>query len=59
MRLLTRGNRARSVEPTAANKTSSRSHAMLQVSVVGRGQPEGRLLMVDLAGSERASNTKV
>ncbi|XP_065339917.1 kinesin-like protein KIF19 isoform X1 [Cloeon dipterum] len=58
LKLLQRGNKARSVEPTAANKTSSRSHAMLQVSVVGNGEPEGRLLMVDLAGSERASQTQ-
>ncbi|XP_059472539.1 kinesin-like protein KIF19 [Neocloeon triangulifer] len=58
LKLLQRGNKARSVEPTAANRTSSRSHAMLQVSVLGNGQPEGRLLMVDLAGSERASQTQ-
>ena len=33
MRLLRRGNLRRTVEPTAANKTSSRSHAILKVSV--------------------------
>ena len=32
MRLLQRGNRERTQEPTAANKTSSRSHALLMVS---------------------------
>lgn len=61
--LLTRGNRQRTQEPTAANKTSSRSHAVLQVTVRQRSRgadvPEevrvGRLFMVDLAGSERAS----
>ena len=31
MRLLQRGNRERTQEPTAANKTSSRSHALLMV----------------------------
>lgn len=31
MRLLRRGNLRRTVEPTAANKTSSRSHAILKV----------------------------
>ncbi|KAL7979297.1 hypothetical protein Chor_015321 [Crotalus horridus] len=31
--LLTKGNKERTQEPTAANKTSSRSHAVLQVSV--------------------------
>lgn len=33
MRLLQRGNKARTTEPTAANKTSSRSHALLMVNV--------------------------
>ena len=33
MRMLTRGNRERTQEPTAANKTSSRSHALLMVNV--------------------------
>ncbi|XP_037669691.1 kinesin-like protein KIF19 [Choloepus didactylus] len=66
MQLLTKGNRQRTQEPTAANKTSSRSHAVLQVTVRqwGRGSDlaeevrVGRLFMVDLAGSERASQTQ-
>jgi len=32
MDLLVMGNKQRTSEPTAANKTSSRSHAILQVS---------------------------
>ena len=32
MRLLTRGNKERTQEPTAANRTSSRSHALLMAS---------------------------
>ncbi|XDC67889.1 hypothetical protein R6Z07M_019071 [Ovis aries] len=63
MQLLTKGNRQRTQEPTATNKTSSRSHAVLQVIVRRRGRGAhpaeevrvGRLFMVDLAGSERAS----
>lgn len=63
MQLLTKGNRQRTQEPTAANKTSSRSHAVLQVTVRRRSRRAdsleevrvGRLFMVDLAGSERAS----
>lgn len=63
MQLLTKGNRQRTQEPTAANTTSSRSHAVLQVTVRqhrrGTDMPEevrvGRLFLVDLAGSERAS----
>lgn len=66
MQLLTRGNRQRTQEPTATNKTSSRSHAVLQVTVRqqrrGAALAEqvrlGRLFMVDLAGSERASQVR-
>uniref|UniRef100_A0A0P4W4U8 Kinesin motor domain-containing protein n=1 Tax=Scylla olivacea TaxID=85551 RepID=A0A0P4W4U8_SCYOL len=65
MRLLTKGNKERTCEPTAANKTSSRSHALLQVNVrkssikgVGEEVKVGRLFMVDLAGSERAKQTQ-
>ncbi|XP_065775318.1 kinesin-like protein KIF19 [Muntiacus reevesi] len=66
MQLLTKGNRQRTQEPTATNKTSSRSHAVLQVTVRRRGRGAhlaeevrvGRLFMVDLAGSERASQTQ-
>lgn len=67
MQLLTKGNRQRTQEPTATNKTSSRSHAVLQVIVRRRGRGAhpaeevrvGRLFMVDLAGSERASQVRV
>ncbi|XP_059684383.1 kinesin-like protein KIF19 [Gavia stellata] len=62
MQLLARGNRQRTQEPTAANRTSSRSHAVLQVTVHqrrrGRGLRHGRLFMIDLAGSERAAQTQ-
>ncbi|XP_075374775.1 kinesin-like protein KIF19 [Mycteria americana] len=62
MQLLARGNRQRTQEPTAANRTSSRSHAVLQVTVRqrrrGGGLHRGRLFMVDLAGSERAAQTQ-
>lgn len=63
MQLLTRGNRQRTQEPTATNQTSSRSHAVLQVTVRQQSRGSdlvgevhvGKLFMVDLAGSERAS----
>lgn len=63
MQLLTKGNRQRTQEPTAANRSSSRVHAVLQVTVRRRnrgadaleGVHVGRLFLVDLAGSERAS----
>ncbi|XP_071796693.1 kinesin-like protein KIF19 [Asterias amurensis] len=66
MSLLMEGNKERTQEPTAANKTSSRSHAVLQVTVQERNRVHttsqevriGKLFMIDLAGSERASQTK-
>ncbi|XP_029432686.1 kinesin-like protein KIF19 isoform X2 [Rhinatrema bivittatum] len=66
MQLLTKGNKQRTQEPTAANKASSRSHAVLQVTVKQKSRVKditeevrvGRLFMIDLAGSERASQTQ-
>ncbi|KAM5216465.1 kinesin-like protein KIF19 isoform 2-T2 [Hipposideros larvatus] len=66
MQLLMKGNQQRTQEPTAANQTSSRSHAVLQVAVRQRSRVKnvlqevrlGRLFMIDLAGSERASQTQ-
>ena len=65
MRLLLQGNTQRTQEPTAANKTSSRSHAVLQVIVRQQNRTKntmqevrtGKLFLIDLAGSERAANT--
>lgn len=67
MQLLTKGNKQRTQEPTAANKTSSRSHAVLQVTVtqksrrqaIGEEMRIGKLFMVDLAGSERAAQVQL
>ena len=60
------GNKRRTCEPTEANFTSSRSHAILQIFVDYKDKASGisadivcgKLSLVDLAGSERASNTK-
>ncbi|XP_053393592.1 kinesin-like protein KIF19 [Mercenaria mercenaria] len=65
MRVLLQGNTQRTQEPTAANKTSSRSHAVLQVIVRQQNRVKntmqevrtGKLFLIDLAGSERAANT--
>ncbi|DAZ98856.1 TPA: hypothetical protein N0F65_002581 [Lagenidium giganteum] len=69
LQLLRRGNRHRKTEPTAANQVSSRSHAVIQVTVrhttttmISNTIPrksviEGKLSLIDLAGSERASST--
>ncbi|TMW63218.1 hypothetical protein Poli38472_002159 [Pythium oligandrum] len=70
MQLLRFGNRNRKTEPTAANKVSSRSHAVIQVSIrhttttmlsdrnPRKAVVEGKLSLIDLAGSERASSTQ-
>lgn len=65
MGLLHVGNERRTQEPTRANAESSRSHAILQMSVVSsrpdaktvRVQRTSKLSMIDLAGSERAAET--
>ncbi|KAE8658311.1 P-loop containing nucleoside triphosphate hydrolases superfamily protein isoform 1 [Hibiscus syriacus] len=65
MALLQRGNQNRITEPTIANETSSRSHAILQVVVEYRVKGAsmnvinrvGKLSFIDLAGSERAPAT--
>ena len=54
------------LQPTKANKTSSRSHAVLQVNIKQRNKLGlhtheirlGKLYMIDLAGSERAAQTQ-
>lgn len=66
MDMLMKGNKERTQEPTAANKTSSRSHAVLQVTVKQSDRVRdvlqevrvGKLFLIDLAGSERAANTQ-
>ncbi|MCO5592865.1 hypothetical protein L7F22_046869 [Adiantum nelumboides] len=64
MALLHQGNQNRTTEPTRVNETSSRSHAILQVTVEYKVQHDshyvcrtGKLSLIDLAGSERALAT--
>ncbi|PIO57850.1 hypothetical protein TELCIR_20730, partial [Teladorsagia circumcincta] len=57
MQILQEGNLRRTQEATEANKTSSRSHALLQVQILKNNRPHSKLFLIDLAGSERASNT--
>ena len=66
MDMIVQGNEYRTVSPTAANATSSRSHAVLQINVAQKdrnadmNEPHtmATLSIIDLAGSERASATK-
>jgi kinesin family protein 2/24 len=52
------GHSERTTHCTAANDTSSRSHAICQIKVRNNaGKLVGKLLLVDLAGSERAQDT--
>ncbi|GAB2232043.1 hypothetical protein Droror1_Dr00011064 [Drosera rotundifolia] len=64
LELLNLGNSRRKTESTEVNATSSRSHAVLEITVKRkqinkyRNQIlKGKLALVDLAGSERASET--
>ena len=66
MDIIVRGNEYRTMSPTEANATSSRSHAVLQINVAQKdrnadiSEPHtmATLSIIDLAGSERASATK-
>jgi kinesin family protein 18/19 len=66
MRYLKIGTKSRTMEATSANEVSSRSHAILQVSIESKTRTEGnsqeinysKLSLIDLAGSERAATTK-
>ncbi|KAI5865710.1 kinesin-domain-containing protein [Durotheca rogersii] len=66
MDMIVQGNEYRTVSPTEANATSSRSHAVLQINVaqkdrnaaVSEPHTMATLSIIDLAGSERASATK-
>lgn len=66
MDMIIQGNQCRTMSPTEANATSSRSHAVLQINVVQKSRTASlseahtfaTLSIIDLAGSERASATK-
>ncbi|KAI1317910.1 kinesin-like protein Klp5 [Mortierella claussenii] len=66
MELVFMGNENRTMSPTEANATSSRSHAVLQINICQRLKTANvsedftvaTLSLIDLAGSERASATK-
>lgn len=66
MDLIIKGNENRTMSPTEANATSSRSHAVLQINIIRKDRNAAvdephtmaTLSIIDLAGSERASATK-
>ncbi len=66
MNLLLIGNRRRTTEATNVNLTSSRSHAVFQISISKTSKTKnikvesilGKLSLIDLAGSERGTVTE-
>eukprot|EP00756_Hemistasia_phaeocysticola_P036257 Hpha_TRINITY_DN16631_c1_g1::TRINITY_DN16631_c1_g1_i2::g.178895::m.178895/K10396/KIF5; kinesin family member 5 len=58
MRVLNEGQRKRVVRLTEMNASSSRSHAVLLITLYDAGRVRGRVTVVDLAGSERLKRTK-
>lgn len=58
MQIIAYGNTIRAAGSTSMNEDSSRSHAILHLTVVdGRGRFFGRFTFIDLAGSERGADT--
>ncbi len=62
MQLILRGNRRRTMAETSVNQFSSRSHAILQISLESKSHTDStyttaKLSLIDLAGSERAAGS--
>lgn len=66
MNLLLAGNKRRTTQATNANLTSSRSHAVFQISITKKPRTRsinvetliGKLSLIDLAGSQRGTATE-
>lgn len=57
MQIIGKGTVKRSTGSTGANADSSRSHAVLQISLKSGKHLHGKLSFIDLAGSERGADT--
>jgi len=59
MHVIEKGESVRSVGATGANVDSSRSHAILQMTIrpTGSSKTHGKISFIDLAGSERGADT--
>ena len=56
MRIMEKGNSQRVVAPNASNERSSRSHAILKVTLRDRKKVFTTISFIDLAGSERGAD---
>ena len=57
MQIIEYGLKVRTTGVTGANTDSSRSHAILQITIKNNDEPHGKITFIDLAGSERAHDT--
>jgi len=56
MQIIDFGNSARTTSTTSANDDSSRSHAILQITIKNGNKQHGKMSFIDLAGSERGAD---
>jgi len=57
LRVMGEAGARRATDATAANSSSSRSHAVCRISLLQGRRPAGQLLLVDCAGTERSRDT--
>jgi kinesin family member 2/24 len=58
MQIIEMGLKSRTTGSTGANSDSSRSHAIIQISLKDNySNTVGKITFIDLAGSERAADT--
>ncbi len=56
MKVIEYGTKIRVTSQNSTNTDSSRSHAVLQITLVNAGKQKGKITFIDLAGSERAAD---
>lgn len=56
MQVIEYGTSIRVTSQNGTNNDSSRSHAILQITLKKKNKPHGKISFIDLAGSERAAD---